>query len=111
MISVRESPFRAFSARRLIRVLPQGFALGYYISRPWRSGLKFSHRLGSDRMPALNPRSDVSFAWVESMIRSLPLSVLYRVAIEFIFSFKRLIFHTASNARGSVPVARLRGLD
>jgi hypothetical protein len=40
--------FRAFSALRLIRVLPQGVALGYYISRPWRSGLKFSHRHGSD---------------------------------------------------------------
>jgi len=52
--SLRESPFRAFSARRLIRVLPQGVALGYYISRPWRSGLKFSHTLDSDRMLAFN---------------------------------------------------------
>ena len=50
MISVRESQFRAFSARRLIRVLTQGIALGYYISRPWRWELKFSHRLGSGRI-------------------------------------------------------------
>src|SRR5258706_14112 len=56
-------------------------------------------------MPALKPRSDVSFASVESMIRSLSLSVLYRVATEFIFSFTRLSFHTVSTARGSVPLS------
>jgi len=60
MISVRESQFRAFSARRLIRVLTQGIALGYYISRPWRWELKFSHRLGSDGVPPLT-------AWVEKV--------------------------------------------
>jgi hypothetical protein len=52
---------------------------------------------GSDRMLALNLRSHVSFASVESRIRSLPLPILYRVAIKFIFhSFTRLSFDTAS---------------
>src|SRR6267142_5121230 len=60
---------------------------------------------GSDRMRALNLRSDVSFALVESCIRSLPLSVLYRVAaspaIKSSSSFTRPSFHTALAATGS----------
>src|SRR5882672_8552565 len=59
---------------------------------------------GSDRMRALNLRSDVSFASVESCIRSLPLPVLYRVAaspaIKSSSSFTRPSFHTASVATG-----------
>src|SRR6267142_6604968 len=60
---------------------------------------------GSDRMRALNLRSDVSFASVESCIRSLPLAVLYRVAaspaIKSSSSFTRPNFHTDSVAGGS----------
>src|SRR6267142_5271977 len=60
---------------------------------------------GSDRMRALNLRSDVSFASVESCIRSLPPAVLYRVAaspaIKSSSSFTRPSFHTASVGTGS----------
>src|SRR6266478_262417 len=67
MISLRESPFRAFSARRLIRVLPQGVALVYYISRPWRSGLKFSHT------PVSGDPGDATF--VQSLVSAVQLNV------------------------------------
>src|SRR5258706_5430228 len=50
MISVRRVAIPRFQRSETDTPFTQGFALGYYISRPWRSGLKFSHRLGSDRI-------------------------------------------------------------
>jgi len=59
---------------------------------------------GSDRMQDSTDAKDTSERRLSARIRSLPLSVLYRVASEFIFlSFTRLSFHTGSTARGSVP--------
>src|SRR5258706_5759572 len=54
---------------------------------------------GSDRIIDSTDAKDTSERRLSAGIRSLPLSVLYRVAIEFIFSFTRLSFHTASTAR------------
>jgi len=44
------SLFGAFSASKLIYNLTQGAALGFYITRLWRWGSEFSHRLGSERV-------------------------------------------------------------
>src|SRR6266850_5537798 len=46
---------------------------------------------------------DTSERRLSARIRSLPLSVLYRAASEFIFlSFTRVSFHPVATARGSV---------
>jgi len=76
--------------------------LSFHGTSRWHQS-EFSHSLGNDRLRALNKRYHVSLTSVESKIRSLPLTALYRVAIKLIsLSLSQLSFETllkAKNAR------------